>query len=303
MGETHQITTGTESAQVLAIEALKRHYFRLTVRAPRITARATPGQFVNVVCPHENAAARSFDDEADWLQAESTDPKPPLFRRPLGVYRKHDDAFEMIFRVVGRGTRALSQARPGTALDILGPLGHGFDLSCPAGAAVLVAGGSGFAPLYLAAEELLRRGKRVVGFFGMEREMPLPVTIRDERETVTEFEALGVATSIATMHPRDGCHHGFVTDLLERFLRENDDCEVFTCGPWAMLAAVAGLMERRSIRTQVLLEERMGCGIGACMGCACRIRGADGEFHYRRVCTDGPVFEANDVDWTQKGIE
>jgi dihydroorotate dehydrogenase electron transfer subunit len=242
--------------------------------------------------------------------------EPPfLLARPFGVHRVGEGGWvEILLKVVGRGTRLLAQARPGTELDVLGPIGNGFDLSRPPRTAVLVAGGTGIAPLYLLAERLHREGSDLVVLIGTGRAVPMTVSDSEQAvhfldESVTavidEYVALGALMRIATIEPRPGCYTGTSVDLLRQYLGclgpdESSDKEIFSCGPWAMQAAVARLAEHHGIPCQVLLEERMGCGLGACMACVCKIRDESGQYKNRRVCVDGPVFRAQEVGWEKR---
>jgi len=281
-----------ESAPVVDIAALSGGHCRVRVRAPAVAAAVKPGQFVNVSPPLDSA----------------------ILRRPLGVYRTHDASdIELLFKIVGRGTVALAAMKPGDELDLIGPLGNGFDLSGDLpDVAVLVAGGFGLAPLYPLAAALREQGRQVYVFVGTEED--LPVTIADssmhlsfvDREvtvTLPDFEEIGAAARVATTRGSEGFFDGLVTDLLEQFLHHPEfegSAKIFACGPWAMLKKTAAAAAEHDLPCDVLLEERMGCGIGACMSCAVRIKGEDGEPVYVRACVEGPVFDAAVVDWEAK---
>ena len=281
-----------ESARVVQVSSLPGGHCRLRLEAAPIAATAKPGQFVNVAPPAGSV----------------------LLRRPFGVYRTTDGTdVELLFKVVGRGTAALAEVREGDVLDVIGPLGNGFDLSGElTPTAILVAGGFGIAPLYPLALALKERVERVYLFVGTEEELPLEVSDSsmhlsfvdaDVRVTLTDFEQLGVSARVATLRRRAGFHHGLVTELLEKLLSHSEPlgaAKVYACGPWAMLKRTAAIAARHNIPCDVLLEERMACGIGACMSCVVRLKGADGEPVYARACVEGPVFDAALVDWEAK---
>ncbi|MCL2409322.1 MAG: dihydroorotate dehydrogenase electron transfer subunit [Oscillospiraceae bacterium] len=201
-----------------------------------------------------------------------------LLRRPISICRAEDSTLAFIFEVKGEGTRWLSECKPGDMLDILGPLGNGFALP-ESGNIIAVGGGIGVPPLLFAAKSL---GDRVTALLGF----------RDSGKIMLkrEFEEICAAVRVITDDK------GYVTNLLEETLRNGGHDAVIACGPHAMLKAVAEICRRHGIPCQVSLEERMGCGIGACLVCACATR-ADGKDHMSRVCKDGPVFNAEKVVW------
>jgi len=281
-----------ESAPVVAVSPLPGGHCRLVLRAPAVARTARPGQFVNVAVPLDSA----------------------MLRRPLGVYRTHNQTdVELLFKVVGRGTAALAQAREGDTVDVIGPLGNGFDLSGePPEVAVLVAGGFGIAPLYPLALALRHKAKGTYLFVGTEEELPLETADSrmhasfvdaDVNLTLTDFEELGTVARVASLRERTGLFRGLVTDLLEQFLLHPETAgraKIYACGPWAMMKKTAAIAAHHHLDCDVLLEERMGCGIGACMSCAVRVKGADGQPVYVRACVEGPVFDAAVVDWEAK---
>lgn len=257
-----------KKAKLISNLNLKGPYWRCVLDAKEIACNAHPGQFVNVkVC----------------------DSSQVLLRRPLGIHRTKGSSIELLYEVVGKGTKLLSQKEKGGYLDIIGPLGHGFDYkpSSPvcAGAAVLVAGGMGIAPLVFLAERLSKTAIK-----------PLVVTGAKTKDHILcekEFKNLGFAVKIATDDGSKG-FRGKVTDLLKRLLRTNDQrlTTIYACGPSPMLKEIGRLSKQYGFRAQVSLEEHMACGIGACLGCA--VQTIEG---YRRVCKDGPVFEASEIIW------
>ena len=240
-------------------------------------AKAGPGQFVHV-------RVADFGD--------------PLLRRPFSIHdivpsRKAQRCFlRLVYEVVGKGTRLLSEKKAGSPVDILGPLGNGFDMKGLASAKtiVLVAGGMGVAPLYFLAKRLLGGMRRRA-----QGTRPLVlVGARTKKYLVGEkmFRGLGCRVRVATDDGSKGAK-GFVTRLLKKELCVVDgDAVVCACGPKPMLAAVAAQAAAAGVPAHVSLEEFMGCGLGACLGCVIRTRSG-----YRRICHDGPVFDAADIIW------
>ncbi len=198
-----------------------------------------------------------------------------FLRRPISVSDCDGRSVTLIYRVGGGGTRWLSERRAGEALNALTGLGNGFDLSDAGEFPLLLGGGVGAAPLYWLARELRANGARVQAVLGF----------RTGAEVFCEeeFRALGCRVAVATEDGSRGTK-GFVTDVLpERY------SAVFACGPSPMLRAVYRVVRAPA---QFSLEERMGCGFGACMGCTCETKGGA-----RRVCKDGPVFRKEELPW------
>ena len=281
-----------ESARVVRVSPLPGGHCRVRLRAPSIAASTRPGQFVNIATP---------------LGAS-------LLRRPLGVYQTYDQTdIEVLFKILGKGTIALAGVKAGDELDVIGPLGKGFDLSVKLPeTAVLVAGGFGVAPLHPLALALRGKVKRVYLFVGTETELPLDTSDSamqlsfvdpDVNVTLADFEEPGVVARVATLGERPGFYHGLVTELLEELLNGPEPVgrtKIYACGPWMMLKKTASIAAGHGLPCDVLLEERMGCGIGACMSCVVRVKDANGRPAYARACVEGPVFDAAVVDWEAK---
>jgi len=267
------------TSMILSNAEVSPGYWRMRMTAPPEFASAAPGQFVMV---RVNGAI------------------DPLLRRPFGVFDVgvHNPAqsgaatqpyFEMLYRVVGKGTAMLSTLHKTDLLDILGPLGKGFDLGSDDEEKLIVGGGVGLAPLYLLAKELVK--KSPVRLFAGGR-------TRDDVLCITEFERLGVECYTATEDGSLG-ECGLVTEALLRRLDALDGkATIYACGPHGMLNAVANIAAERGISCQVSLEGYMACGVGACLGCV-----APGHLHstdtpdFRCVCTEGPVFESGELKW------
>jgi dihydroorotate dehydrogenase electron transfer subunit len=211
----------------------------------------------------------------------------PFLRRPFSISRTDPEAgwVEILYRVVGHGTAALARRGLGETLSVLGPLGRPFRLP-DRGPVLLVGGGVGMPPLFFAAHHLPARRTQVV------QGARTASLLLYERE----FDDLGVTHHRTTEDGTAGLR-GLVTDALGPVLDSlGEPAEILSCGPLPMMAAVAGMAAERHIVCQVSLEERMACGIGICMGCAVRLAGSHPESpSYALVCTDGPVFDAQDV--------
>lgn len=206
-------------------------------------------------------------------------------RRPISICEvdRQRGQIRILFDIRGQGTQALAQCRPGDSLDVMGPLGNGFTLLSPDRKAVVVGGGIGVPPLLETAKHYGENATAILGF----RSSDKIVLTRD-------FENRGVPVRLCTDDGSAG-HHGLVTQLLEQRLAQSPADIVYACGPKVMLKFVARLCARFGVRCQVSLEERMGCGVGACLVCACKTKREDGSQTYSHVCKNGPVFEAERV--------
>ncbi len=198
-----------------------------------------------------------------------------FLRRPISVCDVQGDILTIVYKVVGKGTEAMSKMTSGS-LDILTGLGNGYDLTLAGERPVLLGGGVGVPPMYLLAKRLIALGKSVQVILGF--------NTRDEIFYEEEFKALGCAVTVTTVDGSYGVK-GFVTDALQGL----DYTYFYTCGPEPMLKAVY----RASVTSgQMSFEERMGCGFGACMGCSCKTLTG-----YKRICKDGPVMKKEEILW------
>jgi dihydroorotate dehydrogenase electron transfer subunit len=240
-------------------------YFRLVLEAPQIAPAVQPGQFAHVrILPLKDA----------------------LLRRPFSIYQVNGDTFSILYKVVGRGTAALAQMKPGEILNVIAPLGHGFTVPAADGPMpLLVAGGYGMAALYLLAERAPRKG---IVFVGGRR----AVDILCEEE----FRALGWQVRVTTEDGSRG-HKGLVTEpLLAELRRGAAGRKIFACGPTGMLRAVARIAEEFDVPAELSLDQPMCCGMGVCLTCVVPVR-VNGGWEYQRACTEGPVFDARNVLW------
>ncbi|HIU32810.1 MAG TPA: dihydroorotate dehydrogenase electron transfer subunit [Candidatus Caccousia avistercoris] len=199
-------------------------------------------------------------------------------RRPISICEIQGDRLRFVFQVRGEGTALLAQAGEGECWDILAPLGHGFDLGSLDRRVCFVGGGIGVPPLVEAAKAFGANAVAVTGFRS-----------RDAVILQEDFRKNGNEVILVTDDGSAGLQ-GLVTEHLPQ------DCQaLFACGPTPMLRAVAAEAQRRGIPCQLSLEQRMACGVGACLGCAVKLNTGDGGWRYGHVCKDGPVFQAGQV--------
>jgi len=255
--------------------------YRIRLAAPTIAARIRPGQFVMLRLPGR------------------TD---PLLGRPFALYDTvlndvgDPIAFDVVYLVIGKMTQPLSEVQPGEPIEIIGPLGNGFQDLPPCDEVHLVAGGIGQTPFLATIRNLLgtrgyggqpaqRIAQRVTLFYGV-RTASLAAGVAD-------FEAAGATVRLSSDDGSIG-ESGRVTTLLATFPRAS---AILTCGPEPMLKAVAEFAIQANIPCQVSLETPMACGIGICFSCVAPIYQSDGGWDYKRVCVEGPIFPAKSIRW------
>jgi dihydroorotate dehydrogenase electron transfer subunit len=270
-----------EEARILANEGVADATWRLVLECPRIAAEARPGQFV-------------------MLQIrEGTD---PLLRRPFSFHRIHAEraVFEILYRVVGRGTWWLSQTRQGSRVSVVGPLGNAFRPPDRPGPVAVVGGGIGVAQLY----ELLHQLAKPSAFFGGSVDIHFFYGTRTAAEMLPEsaFSELNLPVHRSTDDGTAGfC--GTVVDLFRRVLEKDRrrPAAIYACGSLPMQFAVAQWALSQGIPAQLSLESLMACGLGACLGCALPAPDpkAPNADRYVRVCKDGPIFEAGSIRWNK----
>lgn len=287
---THRGTVFLEEARVIRHESHEGAQYVLRLHAPRCAATATPGSFIHLTCG----------------------PAIPM-RRPLSIMRSSaaDGWVEVLYKIVGHGLAELALRMPGDTLSCLGPIGRGFAPDAGRPRALMIGGGVGIPPVLFLAETLAaeRRG-RWKPLLLMGSELPFPFQSGDSTIDVAgmppgataclrALEDLGVPNRLASLSGFPGCHAGYVTDLAGIWLASLTPAQlaeiaVFACGPDAMLRAVAALAKKLRLPCQVSLEENMACGIGGCAGCTVLVETPDGPA-MKRVCVDGPVFDASTV--------
>ncbi len=243
--------------------------YKLTLAGPEIAAAARPGQFVMV-----------------RLVGGLT----PFLPRPFSIHRINNEngVLEILYKVIGQGTRQMSRLSAGDRLDVVGPLGKGFRTEQRPESISLVAGGIGVAPLVFLADHLAAaafppdRVDVLIGGAGQE-----DVLCR------RDFADLGMNVLTATDDGSQG-YHGLVTRLFEKRIGDKAPDMAFACGPPAMLREMAGISAARKIPCQVSIETIMACGMGACLGCA--VKSHDDPGSYKHACRDGPVFFSTEID-------
>ncbi len=243
-------------------------HFKITIKSSWIARNALPGQFIHVLPPSG---------------AE-------LLRRPFSIMSADTDTDEVTFlyRVIGEGTQLLASVRSRDVLDCIGPLGNGFpvDYERPA---IIAGGGVGIPPLVFLASKFIDAGypgENIRVFLGARDQQTLVCT--------DDLNKLGIEPVIATEDGSVGVE-GFVTDAMTQSEPYATDSIVYACGPIPMLAAISKWSADRKLTCYVSLENKLGCGIGACLGCSIPVREPDSSIHYERVCCDGPAFDASRV--------
>lgn len=271
MVESSDSRRGFFDCPILSVQNLSGAIYLMRLHSPVIPQNAHPGQFVNL----------KVNDEFT-----------PLLRKPFSVCRRDAAAgwFEVLWKIVGKGTEVMSRLQAGGQINVLGPLGHGFKISPDLELAILVGGGLGVAPLPFLCDELLKMGKKVEVFLGAKTE--------NELALVDEFLQMGVEVFITTEDGSIG-HQGLITELLvERLTQRSlpERVNFFSCGPTGFLNSMILLSQNFGIPGQMAIETMMGCGFGICVGCPVRVRDPQpGERLYKLTCIDGPVFDAQEV--------
>ena len=287
--QAHRDTIFIENAEVLGHDAHPGAQFVLRLQAPEVASRAKPGSFVHLSC----------------------DPLLPM-RRPLSIMRVDAAAgwVEFLYKVVGEGTRLLSGRRAGERLSLMGPIGQPFVPHMERRRPLLIGGGVGIPPMIFLADSLRRIKGAYEPFVIMGSEVPFPFTARPSQIMVAGMpqgtiaampllEDWNVPSRLASLRGYPGCFEGYVTDLARCWLdalsaEQRGEVEVFACGPHPMLEAVAALARDYRLPCQVSLEEFMACAVGGCAGCVVEVRTDKGPA-MKRVCVDGPVFDARAV--------
>jgi len=244
--------------------------YLMEIKSSEIAEGAKPGQFLHIRC-------------ADLLS--------PLLRRPISIadVDKKNGSIKIIYRVVGQGTQLLCHKKQGDSLNVIGPLGNGFPLPDKGTISVIIGGGIGIAPLLYLAKSIAKDRaddnllKVILGF-----------ETKQEAFGVEYFNSLGIEVSISTDDGTLG-YKGLPTELLKDYLKQRQDKSnlvIYSCGPKPMLSSIKDLAAREKITAYLSLEERMGCGVGACLGCSVK----SSQSGYKKVCKDGPVFEAGEIE-------
>lgn len=265
------------NGRVLSIAPLAKDIYKMTIGGEnllKICSRAKAGQFINI-----------------YLKDKST-----LLPRPISICNIDEESLDIVFKVVGKGTLALSRYTVGESVRLSNGLGNGYAIeeSQTSGEAgkpngikktVLVGGGVGIPPLIQLAKDLKAGGAHITAVFGFQEE---PYLIEEMK---AHCDQLYMATERGTAG-----FHGDVVQLIKEMGISGD--EFYSCGPKSMLKALAELCQNNNVPIQVSLEERMGCGYGACVGCTCKVLAGE-KIVQKAVCKDGPVFKGSEVVWNE----
>ena len=278
-----------EKAEIVDQVKFEADQFVTIVKAEKSSQTAKPGQFAFVECGGDT-----------------------LLRRPLSYLRssKEDGTVEFMYKTVGHGLESLSQLKKGDEIKIMGPIGNGFAIPSGKKSAILIGGGVGIPPVLFMGEEIkkINGGIDLVAFFGSE--IPFPFETCDSdlvmpgldfsvNKSIDDMEKLGIPCRLSSQAGYEGCHLGYVTELAKSFIETLSDGEktetiIYACGPESMLKAVAKLAKDDQLDCVLSLEEYMACAIGGCAGCPVKVL-EDGHERMKRVCVDGPVFDAEQL--------
>ncbi len=245
---------------LLEKKTLAKQIYDFTILCPEIAQAASVGQFVNIL------------------------PEGHTLRRPIsicGIDRKKG-TLRIVFMAKGEGTLKLADTQKGANLDIVGPLGHGFTMDNVSGKTIITGGGIGVPPLLPLAKYYGENAVVILGFRSADA-----VILKQD------FETTGAEVIICTDDGSYGVHGMVTVPLAEKI---SDVSQILSCGPMPMLKAISSVAEENGVPCQVSLEERMGCGVGACLVCACKVK-KNGEERFGHVCKDGPVFDSKEVMW------
>ena len=279
-----------EDAELLEHERFAAAQHRLRLRAPRIAAAARPGTFVHVQCDAGLA-----------------------MRRPMSIMQvdRAEGWMELLFKEVGKGTRLLARKEPGAGLSLLGPIGNHFESQPESGRPLLLGGGVGIPPVVFLALRWRESRPDLVPLVLLGSEVPFPFEVcapaaaagvpEQARAAMRALEDLGIANRLTSGAGYADCYPGHVTDLAREWIEgllpaERNRIAVYACGPAPMLRAATALASDFSLPAQACLEEYMACGVGGCAGCTVGVHTPAGPA-MKRVCVDGPVFDAHRVVW------
>ncbi|MEW5007726.1 MAG: dihydroorotate dehydrogenase electron transfer subunit [Cycloclasticus sp.] len=289
MQQNTRNTIFIEDAEILSQQAFEAEQYVLRLHAPKCAASAKAGQFAHIQC----------------------DPQRPM-RRPLSIMRvsASEGWVELLYKAVGEGTRLLSQRSCGEQVSVMGPIGRPFELLADRPKALLLGGGVGIPPMIALSEEIKDQQPTISPVVFMGSEVPFPFTrdasalpVNGLSEAVSDclplLEDWAIPSRLASLQDYAGVYQGYITDLARDYLNamsatERQQVAIYSCGPTPMLKAVAALAKEFQLPCQVSLEEYMACAVGGCAGCVVKVTDSNGE-SMKRVCVDGPVFEANTV--------
>lgn len=279
-----------EQARVLEHHALADNQYIIRLHVPNCAAHVLPGNFIHLSC----------------------DQNPYALKRPFSVLRcdAAQGWIEVLYKTVGEGTRNLSLARVGDQLHCLGPIGNSFELSDNKTLPLLLGGGVGIPPIVFFAE-YLRAHTDITPLVMMGSEIAFPFAVATSQQSLAgvpeqsdavmqSLHAQDIPSRLCSKQGYKGFFDGYINELAECWLSQLDtqqlaSVEIFACGPEPMLSAVAALAKKYQLACQLSLEEHMACAVGGCAGCTVEITDAQGQAQMKRVCVDGPVFDAYSV--------
>ncbi len=278
-------------SMVLLNEKLNKDSYRMVIDSAEIASEAKPGQF---------------------LMVRITEINDPLFRRPFSIFRRTVTKFdslgvEIVYKIVGRATRLMSKLRPGDKLDIIGPLGHGFELRKDRKTHILIGGGTGVATLFMLGEEISKENNF---------DLFILIGAKNKDSVIVEkdFRSLNAHVMVSTDDGTYG-YHGLVTEMFLDLLENKSistDCTVYASGPESMLKRLVLICKKFNLDGQIAMERHMMCGFGACLSCVCKIDPnhisnkrdlnssyiqiiPGSKFGYALTCKEGPVFDMEEV--------
>ena len=285
----NRATIFVEDGEVIDISTFPGEQYIYRLAAPQCAEHALPGSFVHIQCGTEL----------------------PM-RRPLSIMRADSEEgwIDLLFKVVGEGLKLFAEKKPGDKLSLIGPIGHPFEPQSDRPDTLLIGGGVGIPPMIFLAEHLKNDDREWHPLVFMGSEIPFPFDIQESaiacdwlpdetNAAMPLLEQWKIPSRLASLSEFDGCHRGFVTKLAEKYLASLSsdqlaETEIYACGPAAMLRAVAELARTYDLPCQVSLEEFMACAVGGCAGCTVLVQTPAGPA-MKRVCVDGPVFDAASV--------
>ena len=271
-------------AEVLSNKRVSDQYYEIELRCPELIDEVKPGQF---------------------LMLKVREGYEPYLRRPFSFYGikflEDQPSFEILYKVVGSGTRMMAEMKGGEKIDVVAPLGNGFSLPLDISTAIIVAGGIGLAPLLFLAEDINKNRKdevEIIFLYGGQG-----------KEDIIDINRIKYASSEVRICTEDGSmgDRMVVTEMLEGYLKEKGmgkydrrSIGIFSCGPKAMLRIVSSIAKKYDIPCRVSLESYMACGFGACLGCVVKVLQEKGtDIAYERVCKEGPVFDSERIVWDE----
>ncbi len=287
--QAHRDTIFVEDALILSHTEHAGDQFIMRVSAPKCARKAAPGQFAHLQC----------------------DPQRPM-RRPISIMRVSaaDGWVDFLYKRLGEGTTLLANRKAGESINLLGPIGKGFNISTSR--PLLIGGGVGMPPMIFVAEQL--RSRDCSPFVILGSEAPFPFSPRPSQLLVNGMQDTmpdgviaampllddwGIPSRLASLQAYAGCHQGYVTDLARIWLdaldeQQRSEVSLYACGPHPMLQAVVSVAREYDLPVQVSLEEFMACAVGGCAGCVVEVASSSGTA-MKRVCVDGPVFDGKSV--------